>query len=111
MEHIVLASIKMSTSHTSSSPRRFHQVIRLKPSEATEYKRLHASIPAPVADAIKTANIVDYSIAYDADLGLLFARFTYKGSDLDVDMATMQGNGEVRKWWSTTDPMQVSLRG
>ena len=91
-----------------AAARRFHQIIRLKSSSVDEYKSLHSNIPSSVADAIKAANISDYSIAYCSELGLLVARFTYHGSDWDADGKAMVENPEVRRWWAITDGMQVS---
>ncbi|KAL1961146.1 hypothetical protein VTO42DRAFT_3091 [Malbranchea cinnamomea] len=95
----------MSPSH----PRRFAQIVRLKPEYLAEYKRIHAAVWPGVLRAIKAANIADYSIFYDDSSSTLFASFKYVGEDFEGDMRRMSEDEEVRRWWKVTDEMQESL--
>ncbi|MFL5755178.1 MAG: L-rhamnose mutarotase [Chloroflexota bacterium] len=83
---------------------RFGQTIRLRPERATEYEALHAAPWSGVLDAIRTANIRNYSIFRHDDR--LFAYFEYVGDDFDADMARMAADPVVAEWWSHTDAMQ-----
>jgi L-rhamnose mutarotase len=80
------------------------QVIRVRPDAVEAYERLHAEAWPGVLDAIRRANIRDYSIYRHGDL--LFARFTYVGDDFDADMAAMAADPTIQAWWALTDAMQ-----
>jgi L-rhamnose mutarotase len=84
--------------------RRFGQVIRIRPDRIAEYERLHAEAWPGVLDAIRAANIRNYSIFRHGDL--LFACFEYVGDDFAGDMATMSADPVVKGWWQLTDAMQ-----
>lgn len=80
---------------SSKKPRRFAQIIRLRPEHADEYVRLHAAVWPTILDKIQECGIRDYSIFYDDGgrlqgdtepgkgtgrgeaTGLLFASFKY----------------------------------
>ena len=84
--------------------RRFGQVIGVRPGRIEEYERLHANAWPGVLEAIRRANIRNYSIYRHDDR--LFAYFEYAGDDFEGDMATMAADPVVREWWSHTDAMQ-----
>jgi L-rhamnose mutarotase len=98
----------ISTS-TSSSPKRIGQCIRLRPSHATEYIKIHGEVWPGVLERITKSNIHDYSIFYDPIGGLLFASFKYTGNDYEGDMKEIAEDEETKKWWKVTDGMQESL--
>lgn len=94
-------------SHPQQFPRRFAQIIRLKPEHPSECKRIHAAVWPAVLRAIEAANIADYSIFYDNASSTLFASFKYVVEDFEGDMRRMGEDEEVRRWWKVTDEMQV----
>jgi L-rhamnose mutarotase len=87
--------------------RRFGQVIGLKPERIEEYERLHAEAWPGVLEAIRRANITNYSIFRHGTV--LFAYFEYIGDDFDADMAAMGADPIVQDWWKLTDAMQEPL--
>lgn len=89
--------------------KRFAQVIRVRPECVEEYIKIHNPIPDQISACIKSCHISDYSIFYEASLGLLLATFKYSGSDFESDMARMRADQGTRAWWKVTDAMQVSL--
>jgi L-rhamnose mutarotase len=84
--------------------RRFGQVIGVKPERIDEYERLHAETWPGVLEAIRRANIRNYSIFREGDQ--LFAYFEYVGSDYEGDMAAMAADPTIQEWWRLTDAMQ-----
>jgi L-rhamnose mutarotase len=84
--------------------RRFGQVIRVHPERVDEYEALHADPWPGVLDAIRRANVRNYSIFRHRDV--LFAYFEYVGDDFAADMATMAADAETQRWWALTDAMQ-----
>ncbi|MGI9451732.1 MAG: L-rhamnose mutarotase [Geminicoccaceae bacterium] len=85
------------------------QIIRLKPEDIDEYKRIHAEVWPSVLEAIAKCNIRNYSIFLREPENLLFAYFEYHGDDFKADMAKMAADETTRRWWKITDPMQESL--
>ncbi|OQE41096.1 hypothetical protein PENCOP_c005G06289 [Penicillium coprophilum] len=88
-------------------PRRFAQIVHLKPSAVTAYKECHANVWPEILQKIKECNIVDYSIYFDNDR-TLFATFKYVGTDIVADMKNMGSDPKMREWWAMTDEMQES---
>ncbi|KAG8671369.1 hypothetical protein FPOAC2_04705 [Fusarium poae] len=93
----------------SQTPRRFAQIVKLKPEHLAEYKEVHARVWPDVLKQIGECNIRDYSIFYDDQSHILFASFKYIGSDYSGDMEKMAQNPRVREWWKMTDAWQESL--
>jgi L-rhamnose mutarotase len=91
---------------TSSTPRRFGQVIKLRRECLQAYKDCHAAAWPAVVQQIRDCHITDYSIFLDEATMTLFATMKYVGSDWDGDMVAMRANPEVRRWWEMTDAMQ-----
>ena len=89
--------------------RRIGQVIGVKPEHIEEYERLHANPWPGVLEAIRRANIRNYSIYRHDDR--LIAYLEYVGDDFEADMATMAADPVVREWWSHTDAMQQPFEG
>lgn len=85
------------------------QIIRLKPEDIAEYKRIHAEVWPGVLKTIRACNIKNYSIFLREPENLLFAYFEYHGRDFDADMAKMAEDETTQRWWEITDPMQQSL--
>ena len=102
-------SSTIPTTTTTTTPRRIAQLIRLRPASASAYIKIHSSVWPAVLHRISASNIRDYSIFYDAPLGLLFASFKYTGSDYEGDMKKVAEDEETRRWWKVTDGMQESL--
>ncbi|KAG5962627.1 hypothetical protein E4U56_003279 [Claviceps arundinis] len=105
---VAVASTSLN-SRTKHPGRRFGQVIKLKKGCVEEYKKCHANIWPEVAKQIKDCGIVDYSIYYDDNTGLLFGSYKYIGYDYAGDMERMADNPKVREWWKMTDSYQESL--
>jgi len=84
--------------------RRLGQVIGVKPDRVEDYERLHAAVWPGVLEAIRRANIRNYSIFREGNQ--LFAYFEYVGSDYEDDMAGMAADPVVQDWWKLTDAMQ-----
>ena len=85
------------------------QIIRLKPEEIAEYKRLHAEVWPGVLKTIAECHIKNYSIFLREPENLLFAYFEYHGDDFQADMAKMAADETTQAWWKITDPMQQPL--
>jgi L-rhamnose mutarotase len=94
---------------SSSAPRRFGQIIKLRRSCLEEYKACHAAAWPDVLQQIKACHILDYSIFLDEASMTLFATLKYDGVDWEADMAAMRANPVVRRWWEMTDAMQETL--
>jgi L-rhamnose mutarotase len=92
-----------------TQPRRFGQIIRIKPECVEAYKNCHAAAWPAVIEQIKDCNIYDYSIYFDDQSHTLFATMKWNGTDFDADMERMKSNPEVRLWWEMTDSMQQTL--
>lgn len=85
------------------------QIIRLKPADIAEYKRIHAEVWPDVLRTIEACNIKNYSIFLREPENLLFAYFEYHGKDFKADMANMAADEATQRWWKITDPMQEAL--
>ena len=90
-----------------SSIRRVASVIRLRPERREEYLRLHQAVWQEVEDALRSANIRNYSIFLHEDL--LFSYYEYVGTDHEADLARIAADPHTRRWWELTDPCQESL--
>lgn len=87
--------------------RRIAAVIRLRPEQEAEYRRLHAAVWPAVLDTLRAANITNYSI-FHRD-GLLFSYMEYTGTDFAADSACIAADPETQRWWAYTDPCQQPL--
>ncbi len=87
--------------------KRVGQVIGVRPERVEEYERLHAEAWPGVLEAIRRANIRNYSIFRHGEQ--LFAYFEYVGDDYATDMARMGADPIVQQWWKLTDAMQEPL--
>lgn len=85
------------------------QIIKLKPEDITEYKKIHADVWPGVLKTIEACNIKNYSIFLREPENLLFAYFEYHGNDFKADMAKMAVDETTQRWWKITDPMQEAL--
>jgi L-rhamnose mutarotase len=91
---------------------RYGAVIGVKPEKLDYYKKLHASPWPAVNEAVKKANIRNYSIyltQFDDGKWYLFSCFEYVGSDFEADMKILADDGEVKRWWKETDPCQIGM--
>jgi L-rhamnose mutarotase len=86
------------------SGQRFASVIRLRPEKEAEYRALHAAAWPAVLDALRRANIGNYSI-FLRD-GLLFSYLEYYGTDYAADTAAIAADEATQRWWQLTDPCQ-----
>lgn len=116
-----LTSNKTIIMTSDPKARRIAQIVRLKPAHVQAYITCHNKVWPGVLQQITECKIVDYSISLDRtpvqmtingrteECYTLFASMKYVGDDWEGDMAKMQANEEVRRWWKMTDGMQVSL--
>ena len=87
--------------------KRYGSLIRVRPEQFEEYKRLHANVWPEVLQMIEACNIRNYSV-YHKD-GVLFSYFEYVGDDYDGDMAKMAADPFTQKWWDVCKPCQEPL--
>jgi len=87
---------------------RLGAVIGLAEESAEEYIRLHAAVWPDVLEALRRANVTNYSI-FRRD-GLLFSYMEYRGSDLDADMASIANDPATKRWWDVVMPLQRTMR-
>ena len=87
--------------------KRFGQVITLRDDAVDEYERLHVDPWPDVLDALRLANIRNYSIYRHGTL--LFQTFEYRGDDFESDMETLAGSPVIQRWWDVCKPLQVPL--
>lgn len=83
---------------------RYASVIGLKPEMEAEYRRLHAEVWPAVLEALRRANVRNYSI-FLSD-GVLFSYMEYTGTDYASDMASLAEDQPTRDWWRLTAPCQ-----
>lgn len=86
--------------------RRFGQIIKIDPSRLDEYVAYHANIWPEIADALRAADIRNYSIYVEGDT--LFGYFEYHGPDGEYDarMAAVAAAPRMREWWDVMEAMQ-----
>lgn len=89
---------------SAKSPKRYGQVIGLKPEACQKYVEYHARAWPQVLKTIHDCNIRNYSIFHNANL--LFAYFEYVGEDFETDMAKMSADPATQEWWAIMKPMQ-----
>jgi L-rhamnose mutarotase len=93
-------------------PARYGSVIGLRAEKLDEYKKLHAAVWPKVVEALREANVRNYSI-YLRKLPdgkyYLFSYMEYVGNDFQGDMQRMAANPETQRWWKLTDPCQEPL--
>ena len=91
--------------------KRVGQVLGLEPEKLEEYRRHHAAIWPEIADALRRAEIRNYSIFHFR--GSLFAYFEYVGPEAEFDerMRQLALAPRMREWWDLMEPMQIPLAG
>ncbi|OIV36421.1 L-rhamnose 1-epimerase [Mangrovactinospora gilvigrisea] len=92
---------------SAANPKRYAQIIRLRPEAEAEYRRIHQEVWPEVLAMIEKCHMRNYSI-FLRD-GLLFAYYEYVGTDHDADMARMAEDPHTQRWWKITDPMQAKV--
>lgn len=92
--------------------KRYGMVIRLRPEQVEEYKRLHAAVWPDVLRMITACHIRNYSIylrTLDDGQPALFSYFEYVGGDYEGDMARMAADPTTQRWWAVCKPCQQPL--
>jgi len=89
----------------ASKPKRYGQILKLRPEHEEEYIRYHAAVWPEVLDRITNSNIRNYSIFLRDHT--LFAYFEYIGDDFAGDMAKMAADPKTQEWWTIMEPMQA----
>jgi len=93
---------------TTPTVQRISGVIALAEEGAEEYVRLHAAVWPEVLDALRRANVTNYSI-FRRDY-LLFSYMEYRGSNLIADMGVMASDAATKRWWEVVMPLQRTMR-
>lgn len=76
--------------------------MKLKPGMEARYEAEHDAIWPELAELLRGAGIVDYSIFLDPDSGELFAVFRLReGTGLD----DLSGHPVMRRWWDHMAPL------
>ena len=91
----------------NTNPRRYGQVIGLKPEAYATYVEYHAKVWPGVLKTIHQCGIRNYSIFYKDNT--LFAYFEYVGDNFEVDMAKMAADPTTQEWWAIMKPMQQPM--
>ena len=94
--------------------RRVGMVIGIRPDRISAYEALHAASNSGVRDLLEKYHMHNFSIyLHQLDDGkyYLFGYYEYTGTDYDGDMAKLAQEPRNQQWLSTTDPMQIPLRG
>ncbi|MBN1543627.1 L-rhamnose mutarotase, partial [candidate division KSB1 bacterium] len=86
---------------------RFGSLIQVLPEYEERYTILHKHVFPGVLNAIRRANIRNYSIFLHQ--GLLFSYSEYVGHDLQADVEINRADEISQEWWKLTDPMQEPL--
>ncbi|HVM85579.1 MAG TPA: L-rhamnose mutarotase [Candidatus Binatia bacterium] len=88
---------------------RYGMMVGLDPTQAAEYRRLHAAVWPDVLKMIAACHIKNYSIFLREPENLMFSYFEYHGSDFAADMKRMAADPVTRDWWKLCSPMQRPL--
>ena len=87
---------------------RIGSVIGLADEGAEEYVRLHADVWPDVLDALRKANVSNYSIFRRGDL--LFSYMEYAGLRPGRRYGGMAADPATKRWWDVVMPLQRTLR-
>lgn len=74
----------------------------LKPEMVDAYVKLHAEPWPSILQIIRNANIHNYSISIRGTE--LYTYYEYTGDDYDADMAVMDAQPEMQRWWTYSRP-------
>jgi L-rhamnose mutarotase len=88
-------------------PRRFGQVLRVRPEHRESYVAHHAAVWPEVLEIIHRYGIRNYSIFLHEDT--LFAYLEYVGDDYEADMRALGEEPKTKEWWAIMEPMQDQL--
>ena len=108
------ASEPRSTNQHSSQVKRVGMVIGIKPDQISAYEALHANTNPGVRDLLNKYKMHNFSIfIHQLDDGryYLFGYYEYTGDNYEGDMKKLSAETRNQQWLSTTDPMQMPLRG
>lgn len=89
--------------------KRIVQTIGVLPDKFSEYCSLHDQIWPEVSNAIKEANICNYSIFHCN--GHLVQYFEYSGTDFEADMQNLSQSEAMQAWCSICKNMQIPNSG
>jgi L-rhamnose mutarotase len=93
---------------------RVGMVIGIKADQISAYEALHAASNAGVRDLLEKHHMHNFSIylrQLDDGKYYLFGYYEYTGADYEADMAKLASEPRNVKWLSTTDPLQIPLKG
>ncbi|HOF39106.1 MAG TPA: L-rhamnose mutarotase [Candidatus Hydrogenedentes bacterium] len=90
-------------------PQRYCMILGLQEGALDEYAEYHRDVWPDVLDALRSANLTNYSIyVFHADDGLpyLVGYFEYVGSDFESDMARIGELPVIKRWNDTMSKLQ-----
>lgn len=80
----------------------FGQMGRLLPEKAGEYASLHQNPWPELLDILRKHHLGNYSI-YQHGLWV-FSYFEYDGQDYEADMASLEQEPVMQRWWTFSKP-------
>ena len=87
--------------------KRVAQVIGLPAENRDEYERYHSAVWPSVLEQLKKSHIHNFSIFRQGEV--LFCYFEYTDSNYEADMAAMDADPEIQRWYSLQMPLQRPL--
>jgi len=93
----------------AKAPRRCAGLCRLKPEMYDQYTALHDHTWDEVMARMYASNMRNFVVYYHAETHQMFHHFEYVGDDFKADMAAVDADPIVRRWWSYCEPCQEPL--
>ena len=87
--------------------RRLAHMIHLRPDAVAEYEALHVEVWPEVLEALRGANIGNYSIFRRGTV--LFSYLEYHGVDWAVDQARVAAQPRLQEWARVTGALQAPV--
>jgi L-rhamnose mutarotase len=87
--------------------KRYGSVLGIPKADWAEYERYHSAVWPSVLEQLKKSHIHNFSIFRQGEV--LFCYFEYTGSDYEADMAAMDADPEIQRWYSLQMPLQRPL--
>ncbi|SFR35014.1 L-rhamnose mutarotase [Yoonia tamlensis] len=92
-----------------TTPKRRGMVVKLRADQVAAYCALHADTWPDVQQALRAANIRNYTIYLRCPENILFGHWEYHGNDFAADLAALDARPVMKKWLAICGPMQVGL--
>ena len=88
------------------APRRCAGMVTMKEGMYAQYVTLHDAVWEEVMARMYTANMRNFVVYLHEPSHTMFHHFEYIGDDFDGDMAAVEADPVIRKWWSFCEPCQ-----